>query len=192
MGKSPPFALEGGLYLCSVNSGATGLTCGRLRGSVGGAHESFWKTFQDRLGALNEQILRGPLPVSEAQAVFYQLDSLRLLIGSLGTRSHNGLSDVRNAIQYKHHFGAWFPVRMRKRECENLGRLASHWTRDPMQISVPRTSLDPLSGLVSACVFIIAMWRAVILRLAERSSAGSKSFVCSGPMLFLEQSKLNG
>jgi hypothetical protein len=189
IGKSPSFSLDSGLYHCSSSVSATGLSCIRVRGAVGGAHESFWKIFQDRLSLLSEQVLEGPLTIAEAQAVFYQLDSLRHLISDLGTRSHNGLSDVRNALQYKHQFGAWFPVKMRKRQCEGLARLTSHWTMDPMRVVVPRKAEDPISGLVSACVFIISLWRALLLRLAERSSAGTKSFVCTGPMVFLQTTK---
>jgi glucokinase len=45
--------------------------------------------------------------------------------------------------------------------------------------------LGLLGDFVATCIFIVALCHTMLARIAERSTAGTKSFVCLGPMSFL-------
>jgi hypothetical protein len=190
IGKTPTFRISRGLYHCTFNSSATAMKYVKAGGASGGAHESFWKIFETRIHTLAENILVGNLIPQEAQQVFVQLQSFEQLMNA-GPGRHGALSNVRNDLQYKHLFGVWFPVELKKRDREKLGRLAAQWQRDPMNIDLHPTGNDVLSKFVIACAFIVSLCRAMLLRIAELSTEGQKCFVCLGPISFLRDAGLS-
>jgi hypothetical protein len=97
---------------------------------------------------------------------------------------------IRNALQYRHEFGVWFPVKIKKSERNKLSRIARQWQNDPMTIQLPNAHTSSLDQFVTACVLIVATCRALLMRIALRSSAGDKCFVCYGPISFLRSSGL--
>jgi hypothetical protein len=189
MGKTPSFRIDRGLYHCKLNAGATAVKYVKAAGASGGSHEMFWKIFEDRVHALAESILIGNLIPQEAQSVFMQFQSFEQILGA-GPGRHGALSSVRNDLQYKHLFGVWFPVQLRKRDREKLGRLAAQWQRDPMDIDLQTTNQDVLSKFVIVCAFIVGLCRAMLLRIAEVSTEGAKCFACLGPISFLRDAGL--
>lgn len=185
IGTSSPFQLESGLYRCAVTVGSTEIKCSRVRGASGGAHEAFWGVFQRRIHDLMVQVLHGPLPPADAQRVFSQLEAAELLVSGIAPHTQSKLSLFRNDVQYRQRFGLWFPVRLRSAQRQSLGRLAAQWLRDPMNVDIAIKGSDPLLEFVSACTFIVSLCRALLSRIAERSSAGPQCFVNFGPMSFL-------
>jgi len=183
VGIIPTFKIEAGLYHCLLNDDATAISFLRARGSVGGAHESFWLIFGNKLKAISEKILLGNLTRIDAQSVFYQFDQLLQIIGRNG--GYSWLSSVRNDLQYRLAHDAWYPSRVRPHNRKSLGRLATQWTSDPMSIDMHESRLGLLGDFVSACAFIIALHRDILLRIADSSSEGARSFVRVGPMAFL-------
>jgi len=190
IGKVPKFRIDGGLYHCKSNRSATVLSFVRARGSVGGAHESFWAIFRQCIRELTQDVLRGPLVSAEAVAVFTQLQALEQILAASGPGSHGALSVVRNDLQYKHSFGVWFPVKVHKRERERLGRLAAQWQRDPMSVDLTAAPHDPLSQFTIACAFITSVCRCLLCRIVERSAVGARCFACFGPISFLRTAGL--
>jgi hypothetical protein len=189
MGKSPNFRIERGLYHCKLNSGATAIKYVKAGGAVGGAHESFWKIFEGRIHELAEGVLVGGLIPSEAQRVFVQFQSFEQALNT-GARAYGALSALRNDLQYRHLFGVWFPVQLRKREREKLSRLAAQWQRDPMDVDLQPAGQDDLSSFVMACTFIVSLCRAMLFRIMELSTEGQRCFACFGPISFLRDAGL--
>lgn len=188
--KTPPFQIESGAYHCIVNSAITGLKCKRVRGAVGGAHVSFWNIFGTCSQAAAKGILHGPLNATEAREVFLRLDLLNRVLRANGAVGHNWLSVIRNDLQYRQRFGVWFPAQINKRDRDFLARLANQWTRDPMKIDLQIDRVKPLNQFVSACTFLVALCRILLLRISERSTVGQRSFVNYGPLAFLRDAKL--
>jgi hypothetical protein len=83
-------------------------------------------------------------------------------------------------VQYQDVFGVWIPSQLKRNDREFLGRLASQWNRDPMEINLRMT--DPLGRFVIACAFVVGVCRAMILRIDKLSSAGANCFVRYGPL----------
>jgi hypothetical protein len=182
LGRPPSFTIESGLYHCVVSVAATGLKMKRARGSVGGAHESFWDVFGTLMDRVADETLRGPLAAADAKAVFLKLGACRNTLRSNGCRAHNWLSDVRNNLQYRHGYGVWLPLQITKRVKESLSRSADQWNKDPMDIDIPTTQRADLPEFVAACIFIVALCRVMLVRIADRSSAGGRCFLRLGPM----------
>ena len=97
----------------------------------------------------------------------------------------NLLGQVRDLLRQLLVLNREVGVRLKQREKQSLSRLIADWRRDPMSIDLDMTRLGLLGDFVAACIFIVALCHTMLARIAERSTAGTKSFVCLGPMLFL-------
>ncbi len=182
LGRNWSFDVDAGLYRCSLTPSSTALKCTKTRGAAG-IHEAFWTVFGLHVRRLSEATLTGSLVSSDALAVFSQLDAL---IEIMRRRTgYSWLSGVRNDLQYRQSHGVWFPARLRQHERQSLSRLISDWQRDPMEIDLDMSRFGLLGDFVAACIFIVALCHAMLSRIAERSTAGSRSFALLGPMAFV-------
>jgi len=183
LGMSPLFKIEAGLYRCVVTNSGTALTCVRAHSSAGGAHQIFWMLFGNYLKKAAEGALRSNMTRADAQAAFVQFDQL-LTILSRGA-GYSWLSIVRNDLQYRLQHGVWHPERLRTPALRGLSSLAGQWKRDPMSIDFANCKFGLLGEFVCCCVFVIALCREILWRIAERSSVGARSFARTGPMVLL-------
>ena len=185
-GLQPTFKIETGLYHCVLNQGATAVSLVRAQGMAGGAHEAFWLIFGKKIQALADGILSGPLTRSDAQAAYSRLDALLKVLGRKA--GYSWLSVIRNDLQYRLQYQAWYPARTRKQDREALSRLAAQWAKDPMRIDIEAAGhrFGILGEFVACCAIVIALCRELTGRIAAASSEGAQSFVCSsGPVSFL-------
>ena len=184
------FPMQTGAYRCSIEANATRLEWTKIGGgSRSGAHESLWWTFHETLKMVSQEVLRGPLPSQDAQAVFAQID-LFLRFATIN-RSFSWLSRSRNEFQYRLMHDVWYPTTITKREREHIQKLATQWEIDPMNIDLGGAHAQGLLvGVSTACVFTISICRTLLLRINERSTGRSKSFVHFGPIAYLNGAKL--
>jgi hypothetical protein len=184
IGKPPPFAIEGGLYKCSLSRETAELTCLKFsKGAIGSGHELFWEFFGNKMKSISEEMLNGPLVQSEAQAVYSQIEDFRLILQK--ARAYNWLSSVRNDLQYRHKFEVWYPYSLSKNKRQILHGLTRKWVGNPMSIDLRDKRVDILGEFTSCCVFIVALCRCLLEKIAEGSSAGKRSFVTLAPIAFL-------
>jgi hypothetical protein len=181
LGITPGFSIDTGLYHCTTQNAAISYV--RVRGAVGGAHETFWSIFGDYLQRTSTAVLQGSMTRLDAQAVFAQItDATRLLSKSGG---YSWLSEMRNDLQYKLQHGLWYPEKMRVQSLRTLSRLALQWKGDPMRIDLRNAKLTPLSEFIACCAFIIAACRQIVWRISDRSLAGNRCFLRAGPTSIL-------
>ena len=186
VGAAPTTSIAKGLYRATAEDPPSRLQCASIGNSAGGTHEQFWDVFGKRMSQASQDVLSGPLPIADAQAVFAKLDAMSVIIRRFGTFSW--LSKIRNDVQYRHEHDVWFPKGLTARRRESLSRIAEHWNRDPMNIHLspgPHTYDNVLRDFVTVSIFIIAVCHALLRKIADRSSVGSRSFVQQGPMVFL-------
>jgi hypothetical protein len=190
IGKPPPFKIQAGSYKCAIEDGATRLSWTKVAGgSKGGSHEAFWNVFDERIRVVAENVLTGPMVRAESQLVFYKLNSLREL--ALRNGSVSWLSRTRNDLQYRLTHDVWYPSSIQKHRLSSLDRLASQWQNDPMTIDLDTASnLETIGEFSTACAFIISLCRTMLIRIHERNSGKSKSFISFGPIAFLNSSKM--
>jgi hypothetical protein len=183
LGLAPNFVIDAGMYHFVMNNAQTGFALSRATGRVGGAHESFWKVFGIFLEEITEQVLLGRLAPREAREVFLKLEGWRQILQRQGAiASSSWLSAVRNEIQYKLAHKLWPPAALNKRSRTSLARIVMQWERDPMNLDLGDVSQGDLQQFVVACTFTVTLCRVLLARIAERSSAGARSFA-SGPLI---------
>jgi len=182
-GMAPPFRIDSGLYHCVLESGASVATFTRTAGVSGGAHEAFWFVFGSKMKVVSEAILKGPLPRSDAQSVFIQIDQMLQILARKG--GYSWLSGVRNDLQYRLQLQAWYPERQKPQFRMDLARAAALWAHDPMSIDMANQRWGLHGDFVLTCAFIIAICREVFGQIGSRSSEGRRSFARTGPIAFL-------
>ncbi len=183
--KIPGFRIVANAYLCKLNESATIIKSRSLRDGSGGAHEAFWRVFSSRLRQIGEEVLNGPLGRLEAQVVYSKIDSIQQTLGSNGAPHYSWLSTIRNSVQYRQSHGVWLPIAIKKQDRERLARSIGQWTRDPLDIDIGLYEHRPLDEFALACAFIVALCRALLMRLAERSERSGRSFSTLGPLAIL-------
>jgi hypothetical protein len=179
-GKTPSFKIDAGLYRCSIDPSATKLICVRLSG---GTHEAFWNIFGQLISATTASILRAPVRPADAQLVFAQFEAFSRLAVRHG--AHRWLSSLRNDLQYRHLYDVWFPSRIGKRDLGALNRLIARWRADPMDIDLDAARFGLLGEFATACAFIIAVCRILLLRIDELTPRRRSSFLHYGPLPFI-------
>lgn len=111
-----------------------------------------------------------------------QLEQFRLMLAR--RTGFAWLSALRNEIQYRHEHRVWFPEQLRTRERERLSRRAAEWQDDPMSIRLDEGN-TALEEFISCCAFTVALSYTMLARVAERSTAGPRSFIRVGPLAFI-------
>jgi hypothetical protein len=175
MGVPVPGTFESGMYHCLLTSSQTGILITRRKHPTG-THEVFWKILIEYLDTLTEQILVGHLAPVDAKDVFTKFGELRAVMKANGASGGSWLSMVRNEVQYRHQYGVWHPCNVKKHRREAIGRIAAQWKRDPMDVDLAIARPGELETFAGACAFIVALSRALLARIAERSFIGGRSF----------------
>lgn len=185
-GQPAPFRIEIGSYTCLIDSANGTLVWTK---AAGRPHEALWSVFNDVLGRVSAQVIAGPLPSTEAQAAFAQIESFRRM--GAAKQSVSWLSRTRNEIQYRLVHDVWHPTGLTRQKRALLVRLTSQWTADPMTIDLDGSSAyGPLGEFCAASAFVVAMCRTLVVRISERNLSGVRSFVDYGPLAYAHAAQL--
>lgn len=185
-GSDNGLSISSSYYSCTYNRHTKQLTFDNIK-FKGGVHESFWKVFHDRIRGLSEWILNSPVILSESQNVFRKLDELCQILRYKGHNGGNWLSAIRNKVNYRHELNTWFPHhKIRDKNVEDIYRGCFQWLDDPMKINLMIQPTKPLILFVSACNFIVALCRVLVVDMSQRCSKG-KSYLIDGSLKLLNQ-----
>ncbi|MCU1240125.1 MAG: hypothetical protein JWO71_851 [Candidatus Acidoferrum typicum] len=144
--------------------------------STGGVHERFWKFFKKNIDDLATQVLQNKGGIAaDNQQVSSKLSDLVDNLCYDSCPHGNWLSVVRNRVNYKHHFGAWYPYAAQKPFGTVEERLSKNWAEDPMTINLSSHGDRNLRRFQETCSFILGCCRVLASDMATRCSTG-KSF----------------
>lgn len=169
-----PFQVISGAYHITLNQSQTGIGMIKTGTRSAGAHEIFWGILDNFLESASGAAMLGHLTPDDGKLVFAKLEAFRDIIRRGAGASW--LSAVRNEIQYRHDRGVWSPASVNKAGRATLSRLSQQWKRDPMDIDLELPPGGELGRFVAANVFLVALCKVVLVRVAARSSAGKRSF----------------
>lgn len=173
-----------GLYKVQVVDAGTVLELSAVNSN--GVHEGFWKVFQARLSELIAGVLSpAVLPAADAQEVWSHLSSFNATLTYSGSNL-SWLSTFRNTVQYRQEKNVWFPTKLPKPQRELLSRIAQDWCKSPDEITMA-TNAGELGQFLSACTFLVALCRELLVRVGSRCASG-KSFAEYGPLRYLNSS----
>lgn len=148
----------------------------RVDSSSGGVHEKFWSYFRARIEELSNDLLRLKTGIAaDNQQVSLRLSALVENLCFDSCAKGTWLSVVRNRVNYRHHFGAWYPYRTEQSWGTVDERLTDHWLLDPMKLDLTTHTDKNLRRFQETCSFIIGTCRVLANDMAARCAVG-KSF----------------
>lgn len=150
--------------------------------SKGGVHIQFWTGFLKFLLELEKVIKKSTYPKTDKEAAMAELTLLIEGLKYSGTSSGAWLSEVRNAMNYRLEFGAWFPYDGAETNGENL--------RNIFRSAIDGTCSIPQSGqklpspvrASKISAFMLAWLRTSLITLASVSSGKKKKMIDEGPL----------
>lgn len=179
-------SISSSYYSCKYNDRFKQLYFDNIK-SKGGVHESFWRIFYDCIHNAEQSILQLPTNTSRSQNVSSRLEELRKVLSHRGHNGGNWLSSIRNQVNYRHEFDAWFPYKKRNQQSvKDIYRQCSMWLNDPMNIDLVIIHGQPIKLFINACNFIVALCRVLIEDMSNRCSSG-KSYLVDGSLKLLNQ-----
>jgi hypothetical protein len=158
---------------------------------VGGSHEATWKLFLETLSDLRNSLLSSDAVglAADLQQAALDLDVFRAGLCEGGLHNGNWLSNIRNRVNYRHDFDAWFPYgRPAKHYAAILNAGHDRWLHAPLplrNIPVHGRELERAVELSSA---IVALCRSLVEHIGE-SNSGGKSFVNYGPQSIIRRAR---
>jgi hypothetical protein len=141
--------------------------------SAGGVHEQFWIYFAKVIDQLSNDLLTTNRGISaDNQQVSVKLTELCANLRFDSSSKGTWLSGVRNRVNYRHDFGAWYPYRGQRNVGSVEERLVSGWLTDPLSINLASHNDQDLRRFQATCSFIIAVCRELAADMATRCSSG--------------------
>lgn len=184
-GYSQGVKISPGYYKCQYDNSRKQLFCDKA--SKGGSHENFWEIFCNIVKKLSSDILSAGRPTDLSQQVSVKLDEIHRILCHENHSKGNWLSHIRNKVNYRHEFNAWFPYSgMRKQNIDKIYSICSLWQQDPMNINLVIGSKSNINLFTSACSFIVGLCRTLIQDMSNRCPNG-KSYLSYGSVRLLNQ-----
>jgi hypothetical protein len=174
-----------GYYSCSYDHLARDLKCVPIDARLGGAHQMFWHSFHSLIQKLsNDAINSGTGRAADNQLVSSKLSDLAENLSYNSTLHGNWLSNMRNSVNYRHRFGAWYPYSGQPAYFSTLFDRSRLWLSDPMSIDLANHGDKDLRRFLATCSFLIATCRSLVREMGNRCPEG-KSFHLYGSIMLL-------
>jgi hypothetical protein len=184
-GYSQGVKISPGYYKCRYDNSSKQLFCEKA--SKGGSHENFWQIFCSIIKQLSNNILSAGRSTILSQQVSVKLDEIYRILCNENHIKGNWLSHIRNKVNYRHEFDAWFPYNgTRKQSINKIYSICSLWQQDPMNINLVMGSQSNINLFTSACSFIVGLCRILIQDMSNRCPNG-KSYLSYGSVRLLNQ-----
>lgn len=149
----------------------------------GGSHEVTWKIFLDTLSHLRDELLSSNATgmVVDLQQAAVDLDKFRSGLCEGGFNNGNWLSSIRNRINYRHDFDAWFPYGKSTQHYEAIKTTGKQrWLRPPIPLKDIPIRGRELERVMELSGSIVALCRCLLEHVGETNSKAD-SFVKYGP-----------
>lgn len=143
----------------------------RLLKLTKGSHESLWKEFGNLLLDLEDKILLNINvgTTSDRQDTVMLLRSIRNIIQSEHcTHNSNWLSYIRNNLNYRHDYGAWFPHDRSSKFRSSFTECTKNWKKDPLNL-VSYSESQNIIKFSKGCILIVSLLHELILELEKRN-----------------------
>lgn len=162
-----------GYFSCEFISGARKAEWRRIDSSPGGVHERFWTYFEATIRRISLDLLSVNTGIrADNQQVSVKLAELADNLCYRSSARGTWLSAVRNRVNYRHEFGAWYPYRGQNPAGIVEERLVNDWLADPMSLNLTSHNDRELRRFQATCAFVIATCRELAADMATRCSSG--------------------
>jgi hypothetical protein len=162
-----------GNFASTFSGGAREIVWHRVDSSGGGVHEKFWIFFKQFLDDLGKKLLKNKRSATlEDQQVSAKLSELVDNLCCDSCPRGTWLSVVRNRVNYRHMYGAWYPYTAQHPSGTTEERLIRNWRLDPMAINLTSHDDRYLRRFQETCSFLIGCCAVLAADMATRCSRG--------------------
>lgn len=175
--------LSTGVYRCVIDVSGTPSWSLAIVKTPGGVHMQFWNGFM----AFLEHVKRNLQVSTTATAIDRDsalLELNQIITGLQFSGSHSGgwLSEVRNAVNYRLEYGAWFPYSNSVTD----GHVLKDYFNQSLNLKIPFPNLsqdiaDPLRA-TRVCGYLLGWLKGALEILHNTSGGKKKSLIGSGPL----------
>lgn len=184
LGVSPQ--LVSGLYLVGVDSlNRNQVNLKPVSSGKGGSHEDMWSYFLKFLADIENSILLSQGQIPSALQAVQVFTSLRTNLCSQGKNNGAWPSSVRNAVNYRHDYGVWYPYTRSAREAEDLAKRMKNWSQLDSPCVLSGAATDDLSKFIDTCNVVNQLMTHALKDVAKRATTSGKSFVDRYPFKLL-------
>jgi hypothetical protein len=185
LGSLPALGFEKGFYVAKYNAQNKMLSFRKSTAASRGSHEVLWEAFVEKLREMSKSLL---LTTAAYTAFAVKLGELESIICEGGHNTGGWLSHIRNLVNYRHEYGAWFPYQEAVGTTKSLFDIVDKWKADPLKVAMQPGSTDHLRLHLGACVFIVNLCRLVSLDMSSKCPKG-RSFHSYGCAALMSQAK---
>lgn len=165
-----PILVSDDLYRVTIDSSNKNFILSKL--ATKGHHEGAWKEFSSLLQKLENSILtnQNTGTTADRQDASMLLNQIRNILQSERcTNNSNWLSQIRNNLNYRHEYGAWYPHDKSNKFRNIFHENSSCWKKDPSEILVHREDHDMLK-FSKGCTLIMSLLHTLIVDMENRNS----------------------
>ena len=162
-----------GFHKAEVLSASKQVRFERMTGGKGGSHQYLWKMFDQWLKACEQDLLLSPGASTAIQDLAQDLAHIRGVLSREG-HSHAGwLSHVRNRVNYRHEYSAWFPYRNFRPSQLSIYDLNSQGGGASTSAGISRLlRSEPIPAFVGCCQAITSICEELCQEMAKRCPQG--------------------
>lgn len=135
-------------------------------------HEDFWLYFYKFLSEFSTETIQNGVP--NGGLIVARIDELQKLLQGPENTGGKWLSAVRNDLNYRHQFGAWFPFNKIEKSAGPKSNIFKQNNSAIVLTHNPKS--DPLSAFRSAICFISLLNADLAKQLQERSASKKANF----------------
>ncbi len=171
-----------GVYYSTINRGGTATLSFSAINSKGGVHIQFWTGFLKFLLELKKTIISSALPKSDREGAIAELNELIDGLKHSGSQTGAWLSEVRNAMNYRLEYGAWFPYTDTIIDGNDLRKILK--ASIDGTIALPKSSqfLIAPERATRITAFLLSWLRISLVTLANSSTGQKRKIISRGPL----------
>ncbi|MEK6384099.1 MAG: hypothetical protein V4797_05845 [Paraburkholderia tropica] len=178
--------LAPGLFQLSFDATHTPTFALRLHSGKGGVHIQFWSGFLTFLQKLRSDIHRSPAPKVERDSAIADLDLLEGELQRGGVTHASWLSEMRNAVNYRFEYGAWFPYNAQASDKTALRDSFRLHARAPSRFVAAPAAASELVRAGRVCGYLVGWLRDSLCLIDERAK-GEKATLTKGALTFADK-----
>jgi hypothetical protein len=180
-----------GVHLLKREAGVEGIvSLTNVSHGSNGSHEDMWKQFLKLLVEIEDVIVLSQGQLSVAQDAVDVSKTLRMQLCNRGKGNGSWPSMIRNAVNYRHDYGIWYPYNRAERDCLTLTTRMGRWIPDNPYGFVMDTSTDELINFADICNVIAQLLTASLRDISKRSPKARRSFVDQKPFKLLRHREI--
>lgn len=175
---------ETGFYMGTFDEKNCEITLKKTNASTFGSHGVMWEAFDSELRRFSNELLARSSLFNDAALFLSDISSSLSQAGAKGT----WLSSVRNSVNYRFDFGAWFPYKNLVADKKSLFEIIRNWQEHPQKLKLYHPK-DTLAQQVSTSVAIASLCNLIVDDMNK--AVGHRSFQSYGPIALLRFARKN-